>query len=115
MGDENISLEGVDLGSWPRAVLRMRQSDAFKREGNRVYWQNRHIGTISSFGPNVACNCRLHTKCKAPASQRWPSDRLLELWLLDALNESDAEIQKTKEQHQDKIIALHQLTRQGSL
>ena len=114
-GDENISLEGVDLGSWPRAVLRMRQSDAFKREGNRVYWQNRHIGTISSFGPNVACNCRLHTECKAPASQRWPSDRLLELWLLDALNESDAEIQKTKEQHQDKIIALHQLTRQGSL
>ena len=114
-GDEHAALDGVDLGPWPRAVLRMRQSDAFRRQGNRVLWHGVHIGTISAFGQNVACNCRLHAKCKAPASQRWPSDRILELWLLDAVNESNAEVQKTKEEHMDKIIALHQQMRQGSL
>ena len=108
-------LDGADFGSWPRAVLRMRQSDAFRRDRTKVFWHNVHIGTISSFGPNVACNCRLHAKCKAPASQRWPSDRILELWLLDAVNESNADVQKTKEEHQDKIIALHQQARNGSL
>ena len=52
-----------------RRVKAMRASALFKREGKNVIWDRKTIGTISGFSGAVSCSCRLHTKCRSPASK----------------------------------------------
>ena len=86
-----------------RHVRRMRRSGAFLREGKNIKFGGKIIGSISAWSGNISCLCRIHTKCRSPASKNWPSDVLLEDWLLAGVEES-GEQRLGKEAHQERIV-----------
>ena len=118
VSDENASAESdrdeSDIGSNPEdeepgnfvsAARRMRRSPSFARVGNRVLWNNVHIGTISAWGKNISCHCRIHAGCRSPASTMWGTDQVLELWLLEAID-SDGVQRVDQATHQTRVAAL---------
>ena len=88
-----------------RHVRRMRAIGSLRREGKVVFWGNKPIGNITAWGPNVSCHCRLHSKCKSPACRTWGSDKTLENWLLEGINE-DGELRVERDVHIRSITAI---------
>ena len=101
--------DGAEEGSAPsfyRDAVRMRKQSSFRRDGKGVLWNNKVIGSITSWGNSVSCHCRVHARCRSPASTRWQSDEALEVWLLQAIDRS-GEQRMDRAEHQAKIIAMH--------
>ena len=88
-----------------RHVRRMRAIGSLRREGKVVFWGNKPIGNITAWGPNVSCHCRLHSKCKSPACRTWGSDKTLENWLLEGIDE-DGELRVERDVHIRSITAI---------
>ena len=105
-----------DDGDGPLAVVRrhvrrMRAIGSLRREGKVVFWGNKAIGNITAWGPNISCHCRLHSKCKSPASRTWGSDKPLENWLLEGMGE-DGELRMDRDEHFRTIMAIAAQMRQ---
>ena len=109
--DSSSNPEDAEPGNFVSAARRMRRSPSFARVGNRVFWNNVHIGTISAWGRNISCHCRIHARCRAPACTTWGSDQVLELWLLEAID-IDGVQRVDQATHQTRIAALRALARQ---
>ena len=107
--DAEVEGEEADLAvdDFRQSVRKMHESHFFSRVGSRIYYREKLLGTITGFGNSVACHCRLHSGCKAPASTRWGSDAVLEQWLLDGVKPRSGDARIDKAQHQGKIAGIH--------
>ena len=94
-----------------RHVRRMRAIGFRRREGKVVFWGNKAIGNITAWGPNISCHYCLHSKCKSPASRTWGSDKPLENWLLEGIEE-DGELRMDRDEHFRRITAIAAQMRQ---
>ena len=54
-------------------------------------WQATTVGNITARGSNKSCVCRVHAKCRSPAARDWPSDTVLEDWVLTGIKEDGNE------------------------
>ena len=70
-------------------------SPRFSRNGTKLSWDGSHVGTITRWGQNVSCHCRIagHSGCRSPAARDWPSDNVLVDWLLAGIG---GELSKTE-------------------
>ena len=57
------------------------------RVGNKIFWDKKHVGLLTSWQGNLSCHCKCpgHSGCRTPASTTWPSDSVLVDWLLSGL------------------------------
>ena len=88
-----------------RHVRKMRARGSVRRDGKLVIFNDRPIGHITSWGGNIACHCRLHARCKSPASKAWGTDAVLENWLLEGVSE-DGSIKVDRDSHLQMISAV---------
>ena len=54
-------------------------------------WKGKEIGFVTMWTgvggtPSLSCHCKLHTKCRMPASTKYPTDLVCCQWLLLAIN-----------------------------
>ena len=77
---DDASAEDEDVGPAKQT------SPHFRRDGLKIYWMDKHIGSLTQFSSSVSCHCRLHPACKTPASTTWGNDKVLIDWLLGALD-----------------------------
>ena len=108
--DSNPGEDDAQPGRVSVSARRMRRSPNFSRVGNKVMWGTAHIGSITNWGNNVSCHCRIHQRCRAPACTHWGSDRTLEQWLLEAIDVNGVE-RIDRVSHQTSIAAVRALTR----
>ena len=64
-----------------------RDSGALKN----VFWNDKLIGQITARRENLSCVCKIHKKCRTPASTKYETDAVLEEWLLAALRNNGTE------------------------
>ena len=76
-----------DVDSDGEVPVVCRESPLFVRDGNKILWDGAVIGSLTAWGRNLSCRCRLpgHRNCKTPASTKFPSDNVLIDWLLSGL------------------------------
>lgn len=80
-------------------------SEHFGREGKRVLWKNKLIGTISTWSGSTSATCSVHARCRSAASRYYPSDSVLIEWLLGAIG-PDGKPTISKEEHAEQAEAL---------
>ena len=75
----------------------------FSRRGNKLYWDAVHVGTLTSWGGNLSCHCRIrgHTNCRSPAATTWPTDSVLIDWVLHGLG---GDLDKTEHMRLAKVL-----------
>ena len=107
---DNSDAQGPAMDPTTRLARRMRRSPLFSRDWAKsscsILWNGNVIGKVTAWGKNTSCHCTTHQGCRAPASTKWGSDATLELWLLDAIDETGAK-RMEKAEHQQRIAALH--------
>ena len=89
---------------------RLRKADGFERATLKLNWRGKQVGNLTAWGANLSCVCKLHPKCKSPASKIWPSDKFLEDWILMGLK-VDGDLRLDKDEHQRIIREAHEKLR----
>lgn len=81
-----------------------RSSQHYRREGDKIFWRDQHIGAMTAWNVSTGCRCRIHSACRAPASTKWPHDNTLIDWLLSAINYNGDKIVEKGQHVQDAAL-----------
>ena len=93
-----------------RHVRKLRRAGFARRDRLNLKWHGRIIGNLTMWGNNISCVCRVHAQCRSPAARDWPSDSVLEDWILSAIKE-DGNERMDREAHIASIRAVQQRLR----
>ena len=100
-GGEALTDDGADVGDGGVS----QTSELFERRGNKLFWNQRHVGSLTAWGRSVACSCKVHPGCRTPASTCWGTDAILIDWLLLSIN-MDGSQKITKDAHVHVAVAM---------
>ena len=103
-GRDALSDDGADqVGAGSSGVV--QASEHYDRRGNRLFWKGKVLAHLTSWGRNVSCHCKVHEKCKTPASTSYASDSTLVDWALSAID-MEGRLRITRAQHLELAVAM---------
>ena len=88
-----------------REAMPSPESPDCSRDGNKILWRGKVIGSLTQWNNSISASCKMHTKCRAAASRYYPSDRVLVDWLLGSID-NEGECIVTKEKHAEQAAEL---------